>query len=68
MGPDRHATLALALLGQAGERTGQQLALSLHPQLLTKASHGLRCHPVVVLGTVSLCLALGPLGLWPGVA
>lgn len=38
------------------------------PQLLTKTSHGLRCHPVVVLGTVSLCLALGPLGLWPGLA
>lgn len=38
------------------------------PQLLTKASHGLRCHPVVVLGTASLCLVLGPLGLWPGLA
>lgn len=36
------------------------------PQLLTEASRGLRCHPVVVLGTVSLCPALGPLGLWPG--
>lgn len=36
------------------------------PQLLTEASHGLQCHPVVVLETVFLCPALGPLGLWLG--
>lgn len=32
-----------------------------HQLLLTKASHGLRCHPVVVPGTASLSLTLGPL-------
>lgn len=70
MGPD--SSLTLALLGQTGKRPGQQP--SFHacpgstPQRLPEASHGLRCHPVVVLGTVSLCPALGPLGLWPGLA